>query len=44
MCLPHHNLSNSLKLQNRFIIDELNYDKEEMEKIHQSLFKSRTDE
>ena len=36
-CLPQPDLSNSFKFQNRFIVDEMNYDKEKMEKLHQSL-------
>jgi len=35
--LPQPDLSHYFKFNNRFIIDELNYDKEEMEKLHHSL-------
>jgi len=36
-CLPQPDLSNSFKFQNKFIVDEMNFDKEQMEKLHQSL-------
>jgi len=36
-CLPQPDLSNSFKFHNRLIVDEMNYDKEQMEKLHQSL-------
>jgi len=42
--LPQPNLSNSFKFHNRFIIDEMNYDKEQMEKLHHSLLQSVTNE
>ena len=42
--LPQLDLSNSFKFHNRFIIDEMNYDKEQMEKLHQSLLQSLTNE
>jgi len=35
--LPQPDLSNSFKFHNRFIIYEMNYDKEQMEKLHHSL-------
>jgi len=42
--LPQPDLSNSFKFHNRFIIDEMNYDKEQMEKVHHSLLQSITNE
>jgi len=42
--LPQPNLSNSFEFNNRFIIDEMNYDKEQMEKLHHSLLHSITNE
>ena len=42
--LPQPNLSNSFKFHNRFIIDEMNYDKEQVEKLHQSLLQPVTNE
>jgi len=41
---PQPDLSNSFKFNNRFIIDEMNYDKEQMEKLHHSLLQSITNE
>jgi len=40
--LPQPDLSNSFKFHNKFIIDEMNYDKEQMEKLHHSLLQSIT--
>jgi len=42
--LPQPDLSNSFKFHNRYIIDEMNYDKEQMEKLYHSLLQSVTNE
>lgn len=38
------NIFESIDLGNKFIIDELNYDKEEMDKLHSSLLDKLTQE
>ena len=44
LSLPQLDISNSFPFENKFIIDELQYNKEDMAKEHAMLFKSLTHE
>ncbi|XP_057432736.1 uncharacterized protein LOC130725533 [Lotus japonicus] len=41
-CLPFPEACEGLQFDNKFIVDELNYDKNEMEMLHQNLLRSLT--